>query len=119
MTEYAYRVPAPFTVLLYKTCPSDAARMDVIALFVQPAEPDVSRAFAVAAVVDAQTPQAGLIHFQQMIFLQDRAILENERPRLSPLDPGAETPTRADMTSIACRRRLKEKRVRFGATASA
>ncbi len=119
MIDYAYRVPAPFTVLLYKTCPSDPARMDVIALFVQPVEADVSRAFAVVAVVDAQTPQAGLIHFQQTIFLQDRAILENQRPRLLPLDPGAETPTRADMTSIAYRRWLKEKGVRFGATASA
>lgn len=119
MSDYVYRVAAPFTVLLYKTCPVDPARRDVIALFVQPVEPDVSRAFAVVAVVDAETPQVGLIHFQQMIFLQDRAILENQRPRLLPLDPGAETPTRADMTSIAYRRWLKEKGVRFGATATA
>ncbi len=34
-----------------------------------------------------------LIHFQQTIFLQDRSILENQIPRLLPLDPGMEIPT--------------------------
>ena len=50
-----------------------------------------------------------LVAFQQLIFLQDRIILENQRPRLLPLDPRAEIPTRADISSVAYRRWLKEK----------
>ncbi len=55
------------------------------------------------ALFDDVTPLTDLIHFQQMIFLQDRSILENQIPRLLPLDPGLEIPTRADMTSVAYR----------------
>ena len=118
MTDYTYRVPSPFNVVLYKTCPLAPERMDVIALFVQPVAPALSRAFALVAVIDPESTGTGLTHFQQMIFVQDRAILENQRPSLLPLDPGAEMPTRADLTSIAYRRWLKEKGVRFGTTAS-
>jgi phenylpropionate dioxygenase-like ring-hydroxylating dioxygenase large terminal subunit len=118
MTDYTYRVPAPFNVILYKTCPLEPARMDVIALFVQPVGPALSRAFALVAVIDPASSGTGLTHFQQMIFVQDRAILENQRPSLLPLDPGAEMPTRADLTSIAYRRWLKEKGVRYGTTAA-
>jgi phenylpropionate dioxygenase-like ring-hydroxylating dioxygenase large terminal subunit len=114
MSDYTYRVVSPFNVLLYKTCPSDAARMDAIALFVQPVAEDVSLAFAAMALIDAQTPTTSIIHFQQTIFLQDRIILENQRPRLLPLSPRSEIPTRADLTSVVYRRWLKEKGLRFG-----
>lgn len=116
MVDYTYRVPTPFNVVLYKTCPLAPGRMDVIALFVQPVAPALSRAFALVAVIDPASTGTGLTHFQQTIFLQDRAILENQRPSLLPLDPGAEMPTRADLTSIAYRRWLKEKGVRYGTT---
>ena len=54
-----------------------------------------------------------------MIFLQDRIILENQRPVLLPLEPRSEIPTRADATSIAYRRWLKEKGVTYGTTLAA
>ena len=114
MSDYTYRVAAPFNVLLYKTSPSDPARLDVIGLFVQPVEPDVSLAWAFVLVIDEASTTTDLIAFQQTIFLQDRVILENQRPRLLPLVPGAEIPTRADMASVAYRRWLKEKGLRFG-----
>ncbi|WP_181705790.1 aromatic ring-hydroxylating oxygenase subunit alpha [Chthonobacter rhizosphaerae] len=114
MSDYIYRVASPFNVLLYKTCPSDAGRQDVIGLFIQPEEEDVSVAHAFVHVVDAVSSHTAIVHFQQTVFLQDRFILENQRPRLLPLSPRAETPTRADMSSIAYRRWLKEKGLRFG-----
>lgn len=114
MTDYQYRVATPFNVLLYKTCPSDPVRMDVIALFVQPMEADLSLAHPLVAVIDPVSDATALTHFQQLIFLQDRAILENQRPRLLPLTPNMETPTRADLTSVVYRRWLKAKGVRFG-----
>jgi phenylpropionate dioxygenase-like ring-hydroxylating dioxygenase large terminal subunit len=100
--------------MLYKTCVSAANRSDVICLFVQPMAEDLCRAHPVMFLIDDETPQAILIQFQQLIFLQDRIILENQRPRLLPLEPRAEIPTRADISSVAYRRWLKEKGLVFG-----
>jgi phenylpropionate dioxygenase-like ring-hydroxylating dioxygenase large terminal subunit len=115
MTQYMYRVANPFATILYKTCPNAANRWDVICLFVQPLDPDRCRAHPIMFLIDDTSALTDLIHFQQLIFLQDRIILENQRPALLPLEPRAEIPTRADATSIAYRRWLKEKGVTYGA----
>ncbi|MCC5958952.1 MAG: aromatic ring-hydroxylating dioxygenase subunit alpha [Rhodobacteraceae bacterium] len=115
-TRYMYRVARPLVVMLYKTCPSDPDRWDVICLFVQPLAPDLCRAHAMMFLIDDTSHQRDLIGFQQVIFLQDRIILENQRPRLLPLEPRLETPTRADASSIAYRRWLKEKGFVYGTT---
>ncbi len=114
VTQYMYRVAAPFVTLLYKTCPNAANRWDVICLFVQPLDPDRCRAHPVMFLIDDQSALTDLVQFQQLIFLQDRIILENQRPRLLPLEPRAEIPTRADASSVAYRRWLKEKGVVYG-----
>lgn len=114
VTKYMYRVTSPFVTLLYKTCPVASNRWDVICLFVQPVEPDQSRAHPVMFLIDQETPIADLVRFQQLIFLQDRIILENQRPRLLPLEPRQEVPTRADVMSVRYRRWLKEKGVIYG-----
>ena len=62
-----------------------------------------------------ETPFADLVQFQQMIFLQDRSILESQRPIKLPLDPKMEIPTRADLTSVAYRRWLKKRGALYGA----
>ncbi|TPW32575.1 aromatic ring-hydroxylating dioxygenase subunit alpha [Martelella alba] len=117
--DYSYRVMAPFNTLLYKTCPGAANRFDVIALFVQPLAPDLCRAHPGLYMIDDQASDAAMIQFQQEIFLQDRIILENQRPVLLPMEPRAEIPTRADATSIAYRRWLKEKGITYGTTLAA
>ncbi len=114
MAEYMYRVAAPFSVVLYKTSPNAPGRWDVICLFVQPLAPDRCRAHPLLLVLDETASTASLIAFQQLIFLQDRIILENQRPRLLPLEPRSEIPTRADASSVAYRRWLKEKGVTYG-----
>ncbi len=114
MEDYTYRVGSPFTVILYKGCPTAANRWDIICLFVQPMEEDLCRAHPVMFIIDDTSTQASLIQFQQLIFLQDRIILENQRPRLLPLEPRAEIPTRADISSVAYRRWLKEKGLTYG-----
>ena len=114
MTQYMYRVANPFATILYKTCPNAANRWDVICLFVQPLDPDRCRAHPVMFLIDDVSSLTELIHFQQLIFLQDRIILENQRPALLPLEPRAEIPTRADASSIAYRRWLKEKGITYG-----
>lgn len=114
ISQYMYRVVSPFNVMLYKTPPTAPNRWDVIALFVQPVEPDVSIAHPYMLVIDDTSTDAQLIGFQQMIFLQDKIVLENQRPRLLPLQPGRETPTRADLSSVLYRRWLKEKALTYG-----
>lgn len=114
-TEYKYRVAAPTATVLYKTCPPRPGEWDVIALFVQPLAEDLCDVWPWMALFDDVTPMTDLIHFQQTIFLQDRSILENQIPRLLPLDPGMEIPTRADLTSVAYRRWLKKHHFTYGA----
>jgi phenylpropionate dioxygenase-like ring-hydroxylating dioxygenase large terminal subunit len=114
-----YRVPSPFVVMLYRVCPTAPDRLDAIALFIQPLEEDLCRAQPVMYLVDSVSTQTALLRFEQVIFLQDRIIVENQRPLLLPLEPRAEIPTRADSSSIAYRRWLKEKGLRFGTTAGA
>jgi phenylpropionate dioxygenase-like ring-hydroxylating dioxygenase large terminal subunit len=115
--QLTYRVPSPFVVMLYRVCPTAPDRLDAIALFIQPMEEGLCRAQPVMYLVDAVSAHKALLNFEQVIFLQDRIIVENQRPLLLPLEPRAEIPTRADSSSIAYRRWLKEKGLRFGTTA--
>lgn len=115
-TRLTYRVPAPFVVMLYRVCPTQPERQDAIALFIQPMEADLCRATPVMYLLDEEASLTQLRQFEQVIFLQDRMIVENQRPLLMPLEAGAETPTLADSSSIAYRRWLKEKGLRFGTT---
>ena len=114
-THYMYRVPAPTTSILYKTCPPRPGEWDVIALFVQPLTEELCDVWPWMALFDDSSSLTELIHFQQLIFLQDRSILENQIPKRLPLDPGRETPTRADLTSVAYRRWLKRHNYTYGA----
>ncbi|AGT10288.1 aromatic ring-hydroxylating oxygenase subunit alpha [Paracoccus aminophilus] len=114
-TDYLYRVAAPTCAVLYKTCPPRPEEMDVIGIFVQPLTEELCDAWPWMALFDDDSELADMIQFQQMIFLQDRSILENQLPRKLPLDPGLEIPTRADMTSIAYRRWLKKRGFTYGA----
>jgi len=114
-TEYIYRVPAPTTAILYKTCPNSDDAMDVITIFVQPVTEEVCEVWPWMALYDDTSSFADLVQFQQMIFLQDRLILENQVPALLPLDRGVEIPTRADLTSMTYRRWLREKDAFYGA----
>lgn len=114
LTEYQYRVMSPFSVMLYKTAPYFEDRLDAICLFVQPKTETECLAYPPMALLDEVSTNTGMVDFQQTIFLQDRIILENQYPKLMPLTPRAETPTRADLSSVAFRRWLKSSGLRFG-----
>lgn len=115
LTHYMYRVPAPTCAVLYKTCPPRPGEWDVITLFVQPLTEEWCEVWPWMALYDDVSTLAELVGFQQMIFMQDRSILENQIPLKLPLDPGMEVPTQADMTSVAYRRWLKKIGYVYGA----
>jgi len=108
MSQYTYRVPQPYVVMLYKSVPTDPSRRDVIALFVQPMTQELSRAHNFLCMVDDTCTDNVLKRFQQVIFSQDKPILENQLPKRLPLDPLAETSIRADKSAIMYRRWLLE-----------
>ena len=114
MSDYRYRVPHPYCVLLYKTTPVDPDRFDVIALFCRPIAPDLIEANMFLALLDADNSDADIRRFQLTIFGQDKPILENQFPKELPLDPRAETPIRADKVAIAYRRWLSDLGVTYG-----
>jgi phenylpropionate dioxygenase-like ring-hydroxylating dioxygenase large terminal subunit len=112
--EYVYRVPHPYCAVLYKSAACDPSRNDVIAIFARPISEERISASLFMALIDVESTDVGLAHFQQMIFGQDKPILENQRPRRLPLDPAAETSVRADRTSVAYRQWLHKRGVRYG-----
>jgi len=114
LVEYIYRVPHPYCSILYKSCPEDESRQDVIALFVQPLDEETVRAHALVSVIDANSEPLAIRMFQQTIFAQDKPILENQLPKKLPLDPRAETPIRADKSAVFYRRWLSRQGISYG-----
>ncbi len=108
ISEYTYRVPHPYCVMLTKSSPTDPSRQDVIGLFIQVMTQERIRAHNFLSVLDEDSSDTVLKRFQQIIFSQDKPILENQYPKLLPLDPRVEVPIRADKSAIAYRRWLSE-----------
>ena len=112
--EYTYRVPHPYCAILYKSCAIDAARRDVIGIFVQPVTEVSCIAHMFLCMLDTDNSDADMKAWQQVIFGQDKPILENQIPARLPLSPTAEISIRADATSAAYRRWLFDNEVRYG-----
>ncbi len=114
LTHYKYRVMSPFSVMLYKNVFGREDLDDAICVFIQPKTETECIAYMTMALVDEGSTMTQIIDFQQSIFLQDRIILENQRPALLSFAPNAEIPTKADLSSIAFRRWLKASGITFG-----
>lgn len=114
--DYIFRVPHTNCALLYKSSPGYEAegRMDVIYMFLQPMGPEWTRAHTGMCVIDVANSYESIRYFQQIIFGQDKSILENQFPKRLPLDSRAETPIRADKSAIAYRRWLAKKGLTYG-----
>ncbi len=119
MVDYIYRVIRPFTVSLYKSNPNQQERMDSIYLFVQPVDEENCVAHSFLCYLKDDMDAATVRWFMQLIFAQDKPILENQFPKRLPLDPRAETPIRADASSVYYRRWLRSHNINYGAIAAA
>jgi len=115
LSEYRFRVPHPFSSILYKTCPIVKDGWDLIGLLVQPSAEDHCNVHSFVLVFDDESSDTQLLHFQQCIFFQDRVILENQVPALLPLERRRERSVPADATSVAYRRWLANNGVTYGA----
>lgn len=68
----------------------------------------------ILSLLDDSSTESFIRRFQQAIFAEDKPILENQHPKLLPLDPRAETPVRSDRLAIAYRRWLSDLGVTYG-----
>ena len=117
--RYRYRVPHPYCVMLYYDSLPDPSLEDICAIWVQPMSADRVRAHNYMGVIDDTSTDTDIKSYQLLIFAQDKPILENQHPKLLPLDPRAETPIRADRSAIAYRRWLADLGVTYGVVPSA
>ncbi len=117
--EYKYRVYRPYIVALYKTNPLYQDRKDYIVLFIQPVGPENCVVHNMLCYIKEGMNEPDIRWFMQLIFAQDKPILENQIPRRLPLDPRAETPIRADKVAILYRRWLRDHDVNYGAIPAA
>lgn len=115
MVDYVYRVVRPYTVALYKSNPVRPDKDDAIFLFVQPVDEENCVAHPLLCYMKDEIDEYRVRWFMQLIFSQDKPILENQVPKRLPLDPRAETPIRADASSIYYRRWLRAQSVTYGA----
>ncbi len=113
--HYIYEVKRAYTAVLHKNSPIHEGQFDCIVLFVQPVGAEQCIAHPLLAYHPEEMTPAILRWFMQLIFAQDKPILENHRPRRLPLDPRAEMPIQSDRLSIAYRRWLTDRRVTYGA----
>jgi len=114
MVEYTYRVVRPLTAILTKLPQAPDGLTEAISLHVQPLDEEHAHAWIVLAMHNDSSSDDDLRAFQDRIFLQDLQILESQRPKRVPLEPGVEVPQRADRLSAAYRRMLKRVGLRYG-----
>jgi phenylpropionate dioxygenase-like ring-hydroxylating dioxygenase large terminal subunit len=110
--DYRYEVLGPYAAVLFKQAEGTAPR-ECYALWVCPVAPEASRVWFTHFTSDERTPEAELRAFQDAIFVQDRPVIESQRPRCLPL-AGGEAHSAADRLAVAYRRYLRELGVSFG-----
>jgi phenylpropionate dioxygenase-like ring-hydroxylating dioxygenase large terminal subunit len=112
--EYVYRVPHPYCAVLYKSNAVDLSRSDAIALLIQPCSEEQVIAHMLLSVLDNENSDIAIRGYQQLIFAQDKPILENQVPKRLPLNLRSELSAKADASSSTYRRWLGERGVRYG-----
>jgi phenylpropionate dioxygenase-like ring-hydroxylating dioxygenase large terminal subunit len=111
--DYRYELTAPFSAVLTKLPHEQGGYRDEIALFICPHDEDRCTVWFRIAVTDMASSDAELRAFQDTIFAQDRPVLESQAPKRLPLASG-ELHCAADRSSVAYRRLLVERGIRFG-----
>ena len=115
--EYTYRVVRPLCAILTKAPDAQLGFYEAISLHVQPLAETASRVWIVLALTNFVQSDAELAAFQDRIFLQDRPILEAQVPARLPLSSDAEVSMACDRMSVAYRRYLAARGLRWGVVA--
>jgi phenylpropionate dioxygenase-like ring-hydroxylating dioxygenase large terminal subunit len=112
--EYTYRVVRPLTAILTKEPQGGDEIREAISLHLQPLTETITRAWIILALPNFEQSEQELRDFQDTIFMQDKPIVENQRPQRLPLMQGAEVSVACDRMSLAYRNYLRESGLRYG-----
>jgi phenylpropionate dioxygenase-like ring-hydroxylating dioxygenase large terminal subunit len=128
--SYTYEVVSPYCAVLTKVpeiiATGDAALdnkinpskppegKEYIALWVCPVSAEKSRVWFTYVLADFESTDQALREFQNTIFMQDKPILESQKPACLPLDLRMELHTAADKTSASYRKYLRDGGITFG-----
>lgn len=111
---YTYEILSPLSVKFTKRDKETGHLMSIL-LTVLPVDADKSIAFGVISFnYDTGIPDEEVIRFQNLIFAQDKPIVENQKPEDLPLDLQIELSLKCDRMSIAYRQYLTESGVTHG-----
>jgi phenylpropionate dioxygenase-like ring-hydroxylating dioxygenase large terminal subunit len=110
--NYTYRVVRPLTAILTKQYGDSP--VEAISLHLQPLTETTTRAWIILALADFESSDEALRAFQDTIFLQDKPILESQRPHKLPLIAGIEMSVACDRMSLAYRSYLREMGLKYG-----
>jgi phenylpropionate dioxygenase-like ring-hydroxylating dioxygenase large terminal subunit len=101
-----FRLHLPFTATLVVHFPG-TARLSIMNA-ASPVSARMTRMFApIARNFDTDQPVQGVYDFNRIVFEEDRAIVEVQKPENLPLDPRLEVNVPADRSSVAYRRGLR------------
>lgn len=110
--RYMYRVIRPLAAYLTKHAGRSVFTMMILAT---PVDELHTRAWIVFSMKGAdETPSEQLVQWTDRVFLQDKPVVQSQRPELLPLDLQAELHLNCDRTSIAYRQWLRQLGVEFG-----
>ncbi|MHB1929864.1 MAG: hypothetical protein ACYCUG_10675 [Acidimicrobiales bacterium] len=115
VVHYTYSVSAPYAATLEKLPVGDQGAFGLM-LIVRPEDELRCRCWMVGADYGSTTPLATFDRFNMAIFDQDRPVVEGQVPALLPLDARSELHCPADRTSLAYRKWLRERGIRYGTT---
>ncbi|MFF2447880.1 Rieske 2Fe-2S domain-containing protein [Neobacillus sp. NPDC058068] len=111
---YTYEIIRPLTVLFTKRDPDTENKMTIL-LTILPIAECKSIAYGIMSFnYETGTSDQEIIEFQDMIFAQDKPIVENQKPEELPLDLQVELSLKCDRMSIAYRQYLKKLGVILG-----
>ena len=101
-----FRLHVPFTATLVVHFP-DGARLSIMNA-ASPVSARMTRMFApICRNFDTDQPVQAVYDFNRIVFEEDRAIVEVQKPENLPLDPKLEVHVPADRSSIAYRKALR------------
>ncbi|KGX87043.1 aromatic ring-hydroxylating oxygenase subunit alpha [Pontibacillus litoralis] len=111
---YTYEIFSPLSVRFIKREPETNQKMSIL-LTVRPQTEETSVAYGLLSFnYDTGQTDEEIVRFQDMIFNQDKPIVENQKPEDLPLDLQVELSLVCDRVSIAYRQYLRQMGVELG-----
>ena len=114
--RYEYSVSHPYAAVLTKV-PEDGAGGFSILIAASPIDETACVVWRATAVADDEADLDAQRAFNDLIFSQDLEVVESQRPRRLPVDPALESHQPADSGSLAYRKWLRGRGIRYGTVA--